>query len=276
MALKDDEMRANETQSKNAAYVSLEKRIGKSESAGIFARWEFGKQLLSERVGKQLPKGRLDEVAKAVGSTRQEVSFRMTFATRYPTRTKVSTAVETFGSWTAIRDSFGEKTAAQRIVASDENEWYTPKMYLDVARKVLGRIDLDPASSESANKTVKATTFYAEQDDGLKQPWHGRLWLNPPYGRLAGDFIRRLVLEWHAGEVEAAIALVNAHCTDTEWFQGMWDGVLCFTNHRIDFNSNGREKTTTSTHGSVFGYFGPDPAVFQEQFKQFGAIVKRV
>ena len=85
--------------------------------------------------------------------------------------------------WLAYREVDGhDKTTAERIVASGENEWYTPEKYVEAARKVLGKIDLDPASSKPANKIIKATKFYTLADDGLKQPWNGRLWLNPPYG----------------------------------------------------------------------------------------------
>jgi len=176
----------------------------------------------------------------------------------------------------AYQDVNSEKTTAERIVASNENEWYTPAKYIEAARAVLGEIDLDPASSKLANKTVQANVIYTDKSDSLHLPWAGKVWLNPPYGRLAGEFISRLALEYEAGEVTAAIALVNAHCTDTEWFQPLWSYVLCFTNHRIDFDSAGREKKTSSTHGSVFAYLGPDAKAFKAAFAEFGAVVRRM
>lgn len=161
---------------------------------------------------------------------------------------------------------------------STENEWYTPARYLDAVRIVLGHIDLDPASSEAANQVVGADRYYSKHEDGLAQPWKGRVFLNPPYGRLAGEFITKLVAEHEAGRVTNAVALVNAHCTDTEWFQPLWDHQLCFTDHRIDFDSAGREKATTSTHGSVFVHLGGEfapPERFRDVFAEFGAIVRR-
>jgi phage N-6-adenine-methyltransferase len=162
-----------------------------------------------------------------------------------------------------------------KLVASDENEWYTPARYIEAARAVLGDIDLDPATSETANETVKAPQIYTLADDGLAQVWHGRVWLNPPYGRLAGEFVTKLVWDHQTENVAAAVALVNAHCTDTAWFQQLWDYPLCFTDHRIDFDSGGRDKHTTSTHGSVFAYLGLEREAFAKEFGRFGAIVRR-
>jgi hypothetical protein len=52
------------------------------------------------------------------------------------------------------------------------NEWYTPSRYVDAGRRVLGAIDLDPASCARANETVKASIYWTKADDGLKQPWN--------------------------------------------------------------------------------------------------------
>jgi hypothetical protein len=169
----------------------------------------------------------------------------------------------------AYRKAFGD--ASQLNQQSLSNEHYTPPQYIEAARAVLGGIDLDPASCAEANKVVGATSFL---DDGLGTVWQGRVWLNPPYGRMAGDFIVKLAAEYGAGNVSAAIALVNAHCTDTSWFQPLWNGVLCFTNHRINFY--GDDERSGSTHGSVFIYFGPNRNDFVRHFKQFGAVVERV
>jgi len=32
-----------------------------------------------------------------------------------------------------------------------QSRWYTPLLYIDMAKEVMGSIDLDPASSEAAN-----------------------------------------------------------------------------------------------------------------------------
>jgi len=52
-----------------------------------------------------------------------------------------------------------------------ENEWYTPTEYLEAAREVLGGFDLDPASSDAAQKIVKAQNYFTKSDDGLQKEW---------------------------------------------------------------------------------------------------------
>lgn len=167
------------------------------------------------------------------------------------------------------------KTVAQLIVSSNSNEWYTPPEYIEAARRVMGKIDVDPASCEEANKVVQAKKYYTAQDDGLQYDWPGRVWLNPPYGGLTAKFVGKLVEQYKAGITTEAILLVNAHATDTDWFQLLWDYVLCFTNHRINFYGPGGQKGNGSTHGSVFVYLGPKQKKFAKKFSRFGAVVRR-
>lgn len=110
------------------------------------------------------------------------------------------------------------RTAPHVSHNSGNNEWYTPLEYIEKARRVMGSIDLDPASSDEANDIVQATQYYTVDDDGLLQTWHGRVWLNPPYAAPAiGHFADKLADEYSAGNVQEAIVLVN-NATETEWF----------------------------------------------------------
>ena len=82
----------------------------------------------------------------------------------------------------------------QQIIqhSSKSQEHYTPDFVLDAVRKTLGTIDLDPASSEIANKKVKAKHFYTKEDDGLSQPWHGKIFCNPPGGKVGNQSLNKL------------------------------------------------------------------------------------
>lgn len=161
-----------------------------------------------------------------------------------------------------------------RVNARGDYEWYTPQKYVEAARRVLGVIDLDPASSETANARIGARFILTQADDGLTCPWYGRVWLNPPYGGLQADFTTKLLTEYKAGNVTEAILLVNANSTDTRWFAGLWDHTLCFTDHRINFDGV-HNSGTGSTHGSVFAYLGAARDLFASVFSKFGAVVVR-
>ena len=140
----------------------------------------------------------------------------------------------------------------------------------------MGGIDLDPASSTEANLTVRATRFYDIDADGLAQPWHGRVWLNPPYAKWSSRFVAKLHEERAAGRVTAAILLLNAYGLDSSWFQSLLDHPTCFTDHRIAFRSPYRADTGGSTFGNAFVYVGPDRARFQRVFEQFGVVMARM
>ena len=173
--------------------------------------------------------------------------------------------------------AFRKREASKNVAAlraTETNEWYTPPDLIDKARRVLGGFDLDPASCAVANETVQAARYFTEDDDGLAHDWHGRVWLNPPYGRIAGKFVEHLTRQREAGNVTAAVILVNAHSTDARWFWPLWEGLLCFTYQRLDFSA-GTARRQGSTHGSVLAYFGPDPDRFAVEFKDVGAIVRR-
>lgn len=162
----------------------------------------------------------------------------------------------------------------QALLLSGSKEWYTPKEYIDSVYEVLSEIDLDPASCEEANHTIKAQKFYTKEDDGLSHPWIGKVFLNPPYGEDGPPFIEKLIQEYKTENVTEFILLVNSRATDAEWFQSLYDGIICFTDHRIDFDSP-EEKNTSSTHGSCFVYFGHNEKKFAESFSKYGSILKR-
>ena len=73
----------------------------------------------------------------------------------------------------------------------------------------------------------------------------------------------------------AGIALVNAS-TSEAWFQPAWDGVVCFTDHRIRFEDAHGRPSSQPTKGNAFVYYGPDPERFAQVFSRFGRVVMPV
>lgn len=163
------------------------------------------------------------------------------------------------------------------------NEWYTPGKYIQAARLVMGGIDLDPASCEMANQTVQATRYYTEEENGLLQPWYGRVWLNPPYGRLHGKggnisyqklFACRLLEKYQAGTIEQAVVLSLGN-PSSKWFQPFFDYLICFHLGHIAFL---RPDGTYGYFGFplAFIYLGPHEQRFNDVFSQFGRVVRAI
>lgn len=155
---------------------------------------------------------------------------------------------------------------------SGNNEWYTPPEYIEAARAVMGDIDLDPASSVIANKTVGADVFYTEADNGLSRSWAGRVWMNPPYAsELIGKFCEKLVTHYTEGRVSQAVVLVN-NATETAWFNQLIlvaDAVI-FTRGRVKFLDMDGNRAGAPLQGQAIIYMGENANGFLSEFSAFG------
>lgn len=168
-----------------------------------------------------------------------------------------------------------EKAHNHRAQGSSENEWYTPIEYINMARAVMGSIDLDPASSEIANNAVMAATFFTKDDDGAAKNWHGNVFLNPPYSQPEiYHFAQAVVREYKSGRVNQCIVLTHNY-TDTRWFHALASScsAICFTRGRIAFLSPEGIKACP-TQGQAFFYFGKNVESFYENFHDAGFIVE--
>lgn len=97
-------------------------------------------------------------------------------------------------------------------MSSDTPEWATPQDFFD---ELDGEFNftLDPCATKENAKCVK---FFTREDDGLKQSWEGeRVFMNPPYGREIGKWMKKAYEESIKGSL--VVCLVPAR-TDTRWW----------------------------------------------------------
>lgn len=146
------------------------------------------------------------------------------------------------------------------------NEWYTRPEIIDLAREVLGEIDVDPASNNIAQQWINSKTFYTEETNGLDKPWPGKVWCNPPYSTaLLKRFTKKFLEEFNNGNMKEGIMLTNSG-TDTAWNLPLQHGVQVYTNGRISFLKPNKEEAGKPSRGQCFTYFGPNPKKFIEVF----------
>lgn len=166
------------------------------------------------------------------------------------------------------------KEVPNEILLGDHegDEWYTPALYIEAARTLMGGIDLDPASCIAAQAVVKADDYFTKEQDGLSQDWctedgdPARIWCNPPYSTKGiQSFAEKIIKEAERGNIKEAVILTN-NCTDAGWFVDLANRYpLMFSRGRVPFWYPG-QKTFATRQGQTFFYIGNRPHVFYTIF----------
>lgn len=146
------------------------------------------------------------------------------------------------------------------------DRWLTP---LPVVR-ALGEFDLDPAGAPG-HATASEVWTPEIHGDGLSMPWHGRVWLNPPYGRVMYDWMRALA------EHGTGTALIFARTETTLFHELVWplaDAIL-FLRGRITFlDPEGTAAGANSGAPSVLIAYGKADADALERSGLAGHLVR--
>lgn len=141
----------------------------------------------------------------------------------------------------------GHQSAAMK-----SDVWLTPPEIV----RALGAFDLDPCSPADRPWDT-ARQHYSIENDGLRQQWAGRVWLNPPYSREAVKWLRRMAEHAHG------TALIFAR-TETSWFfETVWRAAtaILFIEGRLHFHrpDGSRAKANAGAPSCLVAY-GMDDA----------------
>lgn len=125
-------------------------------------------------------------------------------------------------------------TLNKGLFSSQSGEWETPHDLFDQLWEEFGGFDTDPCCEYPGHYTANRVlanfgTIYSlngsfNQDgwygpeDGLTASWHGKVYMNPPYGREIGKWVTKAWSEVVSGNAELVVALLPAR-TDTKWWQ---------------------------------------------------------
>jgi hypothetical protein len=177
---------------------------------------------------------------------------------------------------------------------SGEVEYYTPVEIVEAARRTMGGIDLDPASSETANRTVKASQIFTKEDNGLKRHWFGKVWLNHPFGRPEKacepvclnankthvchdyDFYGNAAWIDHLdSECQVRVAqacCITYACTSESWFQPLMKRPQCYLTPRTNYRLPDGSIKKGVSKGSVVTYYGDNVDAFAREYERFGTV----
>lgn len=129
-------------------------------------------------------------------------------------------------------------------------DWYTPSWIFEE----LGiTFDLDPCAPAGGVPWIPAKNSFSMTDDGLKQPWLGCVWLNPPYGVHTPEWLKKM------HKHRDGMALLFAR-TDCKWFHDYCtkaDAIL-FLKGRVSFvDGLGKTGGGGAGCGSMLVAWGP-------------------
>jgi phage N-6-adenine-methyltransferase len=118
--------------------------------------------------------------------------------------------------------------------SSATDQWSTPPDFFNACNVEFGPFTLD-ACADATN--AKCARYFTKEDDGLAQQWTGRVWMNPPYGRTIGHWMRKAYESSLAGAV--VVCLVPAR-TDTAWWHdyALAKGTIRFIRGRLKFGGH--------------------------------------
>lgn len=77
--------------------------------------------------------------------------------------------------------------ANKGMFTSTTDEWATPADFFAMLDAEFG-FTLDVCATE---RNAKCERFFSRDEDGLEQRWEGVCWMNPPYGRVIGDWVKK-------------------------------------------------------------------------------------
>lgn len=125
---------------------------------------------------------------------------------------------------------------------AESHTWLTPLSLI----KALGEFDLDPCAYPGH---LTAKKIICLPDCGLKAEWSGRVWLNPPYGKHAEEWVTKL------RDHNNGIALLFNRI-ETKWMRPFLRGGFFSIGRRISFGSSRDGYKGNAGTGSILIPFG--------------------
>ena len=236
--------------------VELDRKVDAAEGEGIMARWEFGRELLKQRKGEQLPHGLIGRLVEHTGKSERELQYRIAFAQQCKTAEEVRTTVRTFSSWHAIRTQALPDKRLAPLMSSETDQWSTPQDLFNELDAEFG-FELD-VCADKAN--AKCSRYFTEADDGLAQTWSGVCWMNPPYGEAIGKWVQKARESAEAGAT--VVCLVPARVDTAWWWHNCRYGEVRFLRGRLKF---GGSETSAPFPSAVVIFGRPERVVWWQR-----------
>ena len=110
--------------------------------------------------------------------------------------------------------------------------WATPQSFFDSYNNIY-QFEIDVCAT---NENAKCSKYYTKEQNGLEQEWHGKCWMNPPYGRNIKYWVEKAYKSSLSGAT--VVCLLPAR-TDTAWWHDYcMKGKIEFIRGRLKFGNS--------------------------------------
>jgi phage N-6-adenine-methyltransferase len=117
------------------------------------------------------------------------------------------------------------------MLSSLTDQWATPQGVFDLLHAEFG-FELEVCALPD---NAKCRRYFTPKVDGLKQDWKGKCWMNPPYGRAIGNWMRKA---YESSLLGATVVCLVPARTDTAWWHDYaTKGEVRFVRGRLRFGS---------------------------------------
>ncbi len=115
------------------------------------------------------------------------------------------------------------------MFTSETDLWSTPQDLFDVLDSIY-HFTIDVCATP---ENAKCERYFTPEDDGLSQSWNGICWMNPPYGRQIGKWLRKA---YESAQNGATVVCLIPARTDTAWWHDyVMKGNVRFLRGRLKF-----------------------------------------
>jgi phage N-6-adenine-methyltransferase len=119
------------------------------------------------------------------------------------------------------------------LLSSKTDLWATPQDFFDLLNLEFGGFTIDVCATRENAKCIQ---YFDRDVDGLKQEWHGNVWMNPPYGTEIGRWVKKA---YEAAQEGATVVCLLPARTDTRWFHDYCKrGEIRFVKGRLKFGGS--------------------------------------
>ena len=127
-----------------------------------------------------------------------------------------------------------------QLMSSQTDNWSTPQHLFDELNAEFG-FTMDVCANDANHKCAQ---YFTEVEDGLSKEWSGVCWMNPPYGKNIGLWVKKA---YDSSTKGATVVCLLPARTDTKWFHAYClHGELRWIKGRLKFGESKNPATFPS------------------------------